>query len=39
MAPRLDALTRAERQMLGEWLDRVIDHDAKDRSRAPAALQ
>jgi hypothetical protein len=39
MAPRLDALTRAERQMLGEWLDRVIDHDAKDRSRAAATLQ
>ena len=38
MAPRLDALTRAERQMLGEWLDRVIDHDAKDRSRT-ATLQ
>jgi AcrR family transcriptional regulator len=39
MAPGLDALTRAERQMLGEWLDRVIDHDAKDRSRAAATLQ
>ena len=39
MAPRLDALTRAERQMLGEWLDRVIDHDAKERSRAAATLQ
>ena len=39
MAPRLDALTRAERQMLGEWLDRVIDHDAKDRSRTAATPQ
>jgi len=39
MAPRLDALTQAERQMLGEWLDRVIDHDAKHRSRAAATLQ
>lgn len=39
MAPRLDALTPAERQMLGEWLDRVIDHDAKDRSGAAATLQ
>jgi len=25
--------------VLGEWLDRVIDHDAKDRSRAAATLQ
>jgi AcrR family transcriptional regulator len=39
MAPRLDALTPAEQQMLGEWLDRVIDHDAKDRSTAAATLR
>lgn len=39
MAPRLHALTPAERQMLGEWLDRVIDHDAKDRPGAAATLQ
>jgi AcrR family transcriptional regulator len=39
MAPQLDALTRAERQMLGEWLDRVIDHDAKDRPKAAATPQ
>jgi hypothetical protein len=34
IAPRLDALTQTERRMLIEWLDRVIDHDANDRSRA-----
>jgi AcrR family transcriptional regulator len=39
MGPRLDALTQAERQMLTEWLDRVIDHDAKDRSGAVVTPQ
>jgi AcrR family transcriptional regulator len=36
MEPRLDALTPTEQQMLAEWLDRVIDRNARDRSAAAA---
>ncbi|MEU4242825.1 hypothetical protein [Actinoplanes sp. NPDC026619] len=31
-APRLDALTPAERQILVEWLDRLIEHGPERRS-------